>query len=382
MSIRELIEKTKVSLCQDCGVCTGSCPVSRVLPRFSPRTMVGKFMVSAELGMEDEALGGDDVWSCLTCGLCLERCPSRVEYLDFVRGVREEAAKLGNRTRYAHDGITQSLVQIQTAGLPQNKTAWAREAGNIQNEGEYYLFVGCLPYFDTLFREIGGRPLGTASNMIKILNRLGIEPVVSDEERCCGHDMLWNGNVDLFKELAAFNIDLIKRCGSKKVIFSCPEGYMTFKKYYPLYFPELDFEVVHLFELLAQQFADGGVQLDSVDRSVTYQDTCRLGRMAGIYEAPREIIAAIPGMKLEEMEHSGENAICCGVSCWANCNSYSKQIQIDRLKEAKVTGADLLITACPKCNIHFKCALSSNDMEIEVQELTDVIALAMGCVSV
>ncbi|MBW2601733.1 MAG: 4Fe-4S dicluster domain-containing protein, partial [Deltaproteobacteria bacterium] len=87
MSIRELIEKTKVSLCQDCGVCTGSCPVSRVLPRFSPRTMVGKFMVSAELGMEDEALGGDDVWSCLTCGLCLERCPSRVEYLDFVRGV-------------------------------------------------------------------------------------------------------------------------------------------------------------------------------------------------------------------------------------------------------------------------------------------------------
>ncbi|NVM21461.1 MAG: (Fe-S)-binding protein, partial [Desulfobacterales bacterium] len=227
MSIYDLIEKTKVSFCQDCGVCTGSCPVSRVLPGFSPQQMVDKFVLSADLGLEDEVLGEQDLWSCLTCGRCLQRCPSKVEYLEFVRQVRQEAFKTGNRTTFAHDGVMQTIANMQKGGLAQNKTAWAREAGSIRQEGEYYLFVGCLPYFDVLFREMDVSPIGSAGHMLKMLNGFGIEPVVSDEERCCGHDMLWSGNLDLFKELAAFNIELIKRLGCKKVIFGCTEGYVA-----------------------------------------------------------------------------------------------------------------------------------------------------------
>lgn len=378
MSIQDLIEKTKVSLCQDCGICTGSCPVSRVLPGFSPRQMIGRLVLSADLDMEKEALGEEDVWPCLTCGRCVERCPSKVEFLEFVRLLREEAFRIGNKTRYAHDGITQTLIRMQTAGLPQNKTAWAREAGRIRDEGEYFLFVGCLPYFDVVFRELGVSPLGSAGSMLKILNKVGIDPVVRDEERCCGHDMLWNGNVDLFKELAAFNIELIKRCGCKKVIFGCPEGYLTFKTYYPLYFGELDFEIIHFYDFISDKITDGAFKLSPGESTVTYHDPCRLGRMAGIYEAPRKIIASIPGMKLKEMERNRESSVCCGVSCWANCSSYSKQIQMDRLKEAKATGADTLITACPKCNIHFTCALSSSDIEMEVKDLTHVMASAMN----
>lgn len=378
MSIQGLIKKTRVSLCQDCGICTGSCPVSRVLPSFSPRQMIGRLILSADLDMEEEALSEEDVWSCLTCARCLERCPSKVEFLEFVRAVREEAFRIGNKTRYAHDGITQTLVQMQTAGMPQSKTAWAREAGRIQDEGEYFLFVGCLPYFDVVFRELGVSPLGSAGSMLKVLNKLGIDPVVRDEERCCGHDMLWNGNVDLFKELAAFNIELIKRCGCKKVIFGCPEGYLAFKTYYPLYFGELDFEVINFYDFISNKITNNAFNLSPVESTVTYHDPCRLGRMAGIYEAPREIINSIPGMKLKEMERNRESSVCCGVSCWANCSSYSKQIQMDRIKEAKATGADTLITACPKCNIHFTCALSSSDIEMEVKDLTHVLASAMN----
>jgi Fe-S oxidoreductase len=377
MSIQDLIEKTKVSFCQDCGVCTGSCPVSRVLPGFSPQQMVGKFVLSADLGMEDEVLGEQDVWSCLTCALCLQRCPSKVEYLEFVRGVREEAHKAGNKTTFAHDGVMQTIVQMQQAGLSQNRTAWARQAGSIREEGEYYLFVGCLPYFDVIFRDMGVSPLSPAAFMIKLLNKLGIEPVVSDEERCCGHDMLWSGNVDLFKELAAFNIELIKRLGCKKVIFGCPEGYLTFKTYYPLYFGELDLEAVHFYDLVGKQISEGAFQLAPMENTVTYHDPCRLGRMGGIYDSPREIITAIPGIKFVEMERNREEASCCGISCWANCSSYSKQIQMDRIKEAEATGADTLITACPKCNIHFTCALSSSDVDMEVKDLTCLMASAM-----
>jgi Fe-S oxidoreductase len=266
---------------------------------------------------------------------------------------------------------------MQKGDVRQNRTAWAREAGTIKEEGEYYLFVGCLPYFDVLFREMGVSSLRTASNMLKMVNKLGIEPVITDEERCCGHDMLWSGNVDAFKELANFNIELIKRLGCKKAIFGCPEGYVTFKTIYPLYFGELDFEVVHFYDLVGKQMNEGAFQLAPVEHTVTYHDPCRLGRMAGMYEAPREIITSIPGMNLVEMERNREDAVCCGVSCWANCSSYSKQIQMDRLKEAEATGADTLVTACPKCNIHFACALSSSGMGIEVKELTNLMATAM-----
>lgn len=377
MSIQDLIEKTKVSFCQDCGVCTGSCPVSRVLPGFSPQQMVAKYVLSSDLGLEDEVLEDQDMWSCLTCALCLERCPSKVEYLDFIRAVREEAFKAGNKPTFAHDEILQTIVQMQRGDVPQNRTAWAREAGTMQEEGEYYLFVGCLPYFDVLFREMGVSSLRTASNMLKMLNKLGIEPVVSDEERCCGHDMLWSGNIDLFKELASHNVELIKRLGCKKVIFGCPEGYLTFKTYYPLYCTDMGLEAVHFYDLVGKQINEGAFELAPVEHTVTYHDPCRLGRMAGIYEAPREIIESIPGMNLVEMERNRENAVCCGISCWSNCSSYSKQIQMDRLKEAEATGADTLITACPKCNIHFSCALSSTEMGLEVKDLTQLMASAM-----
>jgi len=378
MSIQDLIDKTKVSFCQDCGVCTGSCPVSRVLPGFSPQAMVSKYVLSADLGLEDEIYSDEDLWSCLTCALCLERCPSKVEYLDFVRAVREEAFKAGTRRTFAHDGVMQTIVEMQRQGLQQNKTAWAREAGRVAEEGEYYLFVGCLSYFDVMFKDIGVAPLSSAGNVLKMLNKLGIEPVVSDEERCCGHDMLWSGNVDAFKELASFNIELIKRLGCKKVIFACPEGYVTFKTMYPLYFGELDFEVIHFYDLVGKKIHQGDFELTPVKHTVTYQDPCRLGRMAGIYDTPREIIESIPGMNLVEMEHSRENAVCCGVSCWSNCSSYSKQIQLDRLKEAQATGADTLVTACPKCSIHLACALSSSGIEMKVKELTNLMAETMG----
>ncbi len=377
MSIQDLIEKTKVSFCQDCGVCTGSCPVSRVLPGFSPQKMVGKYVLSADLGLEDEIFSDEDLWSCLTCALCLERCPSKVEYLDFIRAVREEAFKAGSKRTFAHDGVMQTIVEMQREGLHQNKTAWARDAGCVAEEGAYYLFVGCLTYFDAIFKDMGISPLSSASNMLKILNRLGIEPVVSDEERCCGHDMLWSGNVDAFKDLAGFNIALIKRLGCKKVIFGCPEGYVTFKTTYPLYFGELDFEVIHFYDLVAKHVNEGAFPLAPVEHTVTYHDPCRLGRMAGIYETPREIIESIPAMNLVEMERNREDAVCCGVSCWANCSRYSKKIQMDRLKEAAATGADTLVTACPKCSIHFACALSSSGMRMEVKELTNLVATAM-----
>jgi len=100
---------------------------------------------------------------------------------------------------------------------------------------------------------------------------------------------------------------------------------------------------------------------------VTYQDPCRLGRLSGIYEEPRQVMNAVPGLELAEMGKNRKSAICCGTSGWMNCGTCSKQIQVNRLTEAKKTGADMLVTACPKCQIHFACALKDEDVPAEAR---------------
>jgi len=203
---------------------------------------------------------------------------------------------------------------------------------------------------------------------------MGIEPVVHDDERCCGHDLLWNGDKENFARLAERNVKLIKGLGCKRVVFHCPEGYLTFKKYYPEVLGDLGLEIVHFYELLAAQVKSGAVSFDSSDGVLTYHDPCRLGRQAGITEAPRDLIQAIPGIEFKEMQHNRENGICCGTSAWMACSSCSKAIQKNRLAEAVATGADTLVTACPKCRLHLSCALRDTEIDLKIRDINEMLA--------
>jgi Fe-S oxidoreductase len=171
------------------------------------------------------------------------------------------------------------------------------------------------------------------------------------------------------------NLDTIKSSGAKQVVFSCPEGYHTFKYVYPEYFGDLGFEAVHILDFLSDKLSQGVIEFkDSEKKIVTYHDPCRLGRLAGIYDAPRKLIEALPGFDFKEMVRSRENGVCCGTSGWMNCSSCSKEIQMQRLREAMDIGADTLITACPKCQIHFRCAKAAYELEIEIMDLYDLVA--------
>jgi Fe-S oxidoreductase len=123
-------------------------------------------------------------------------------------------------------------------------------------------------------------------------------------------------------------------------------------------------------EFLARQLpqADLFFQSSSGDE-ITYHDPCRLGRLAGIYEAPRQLLQLIPDTRLIEMERNRENALCCGTIAWMECSNCSKAMQSTRLQEAKQTGAQTLITACPKCQIHFRCAQNNSENDLKVVDL-------------
>ncbi len=139
-----------------------------------------------------------------------------------------------------------------------------------------------------------------------------------------------------------------------------------------------DIEVTLLNDLLEREIKKGGKAFKPLKRKVTFQDPCRLGRFLEKYDGPRNLLKMIPDLKLREMENSGHSAVCCGTCGFINCDAYSKRIQVSRLKEARATGADTLVTACPKCMIHLTCAMRDpikrGSFKYEIKDLVSILA--------
>jgi len=266
--------------------------------------------------------------------------------------------------------------------LSQNRLGWLDKSLKTATKSDVLYFAGCQPYFDVFFSDLGVKTLDIAKGAVKLLNRLGIVPALLPNERCCGHDLLWAGDMEHFAKLAEHNLKEIRRAKVKRVITTCPECYQTLKVEYPRYFGSLDFEVVHISQLLAERVASGELKFRRSVRKVTYHDPCRLGRFSGIYDEPRAIINAIPGLELIEMSRSRASALCCGTQAWMNCGSINKQIQAERLREASSTGAEVLLTFCPKCQIHLRCAMNDGrlgeELGIEIEDVTSLAAKALS----
>jgi heterodisulfide reductase subunit D len=379
VNIENLIKNTNVNLCIECGKCTSNCPVARFNPDFSPRVQLTTF----SLNKSDNFLQSDRIWNCLTCGMCSVRCPMGVQFTEFTKRVRSEAFQIGREANCAHGGALQSLMKIMTSnGVNQNRLEWVPADAQIAETGDTLYFVGCAPYFDAFFTELKINTLNIAQSTIRVLNKLGIKPVLLKNERCCGHDLLWAGDLQNYKNLAQKNLEAIKKVNPKRIVFSCAECYRTFKKDYAEAFGPFDFEMLHISELLSAELANNKLKIKKSAAKITYQDPCRLGRHLNIYDQPRTVLSAISGSNFIEMQKNRQNAVCCGTNSWINCDSYSKMIQAYRLKMARQTGATELITSCPKCYIHFSCAMSGDkfpgENKINIKDLAVFAAEALA----
>ena len=361
-AIKETIRRNNAYYCLDCGKCTSVCPVAA--HGQSPRLGVKKALESDDMGRA----GYEFFWSCLTCKACNEICPSDVSYAEMTGEMREFSRGFGFTGECTHSCAINSFERLMTApDLRQNRMDWISDDLKVRDQGDILYFVGCLPYYDTFFETLDLKILDIGRSTIRVLNRLGIEPVVMRNERCCGHDLLWTGEVSNFAKLLQANMDMIGQTGAKTIVTACAECYKTLKQDYPRFNPAFKFEVLHLSELLAGKLSKGNVPLKGANMTVTYHDACRLGRFASVFEEPRTAIRAIEGLSLTEMERNRSRALCCGTVSWTNCGSINKEVQIERLREAKSTGADFLVTTCPKCQVHFKCAMDGEDRGKDVQ---------------
>ncbi len=375
MAFEREINKTRAYLCLECGVCTGSCPVSRFNPDYSPRMVVER----ALLLEEGESIHDREIWSCLTCGTCDLRCPSTVDFTGFMRLLREKALRVGEEGICTHAETLSAIAALQLLPGFRRRASWLGKGVKTRKRGKVYYFGGCLPFLDVVFRDIGFEGSRIANASIRLLNHLGIIPAVSEYEVCCGHDAYWTGQTDTARTFARKAIEAVKATGAEQVVFSCPEGYRMFKDVYPDLVRKPGIEPVHILTLLAES-SENLRFAPTPKKKVTYQDPCRLAKGEDILDEPRVLLEAVPGLELVEMKRAGKDSICCGSSNWVNCTRVNKKIQVERLDEAIATGADTLITACPKCNIHLRCALRDGDTsgEIEITDLITLLADSLG----
>ncbi len=236
--------------------------------------------------------------------------------------------------------------------------------GKTDENCEIAYFPGCIDFFDC-FLDIGVNFHEIGNSSVKLLNEIGVEPRLLSL-RCCGHDALWQGHKHIFDGLRKYNTDLIEQSGAKILVTSCAECFRTFSKDY-----ELDLEVVHLSQILEKN--RDKLNLETKDYKVTYHDPCRLGRHMEVYDPPRNVLQAVKGLTLIELDDTRENSQCCGVSAWVSCNTEAKVLMVEKLDSAMRTGAETLVTACPKCYAHLSCLKNEKppikDFEIDVLDL-------------
>lgn len=347
-----------LNACYQCGECTAVCPMRRV-SKFSPRSFIE---------MRHEIIGGasHEEWRnmCLLCGACYMKCPQCVDFPQFIIQIRSSLGVPDDVL--AHRELSLISEIMSSPSIRSEKTELKGETSNKSDIG---YFPGCLPYFD-LFMDVSGvnyREIGDYS--VKLLNIIGIKPRILPL-KCCGHDMLFQGKRDVFERLMNFNRNYVRENDIKMIVFSCAEGYYTFKRYY-----DMDVEIVHISRLLAEHayeiesvievgnreredadsaYGESGCASGGEKLRVAYHDPCAL-KMLREYDAPREVLRRISCVDLVELPHARDDALCCGVSGMMFCNDLTKALRTLRMNEVREVGADFLVTTCVKCLSHFNC---------------------------
>ena len=374
--INQIVAAHDVYACQDCGKCSSACPLTLAGKLFSPRAMANALIA----GNIDSASVQKDVSSCLTCGLCYDRCPAAVNFPEFIGDVRHLLKRSGLDGYHSHGGFFQSLMRTMTSkDLQINHWDWLPDDLQLDPESKVLFFGGCGPYFDIFFRNhLGVQTRNILVDSLRLLNFFDINPSILHDERCCGHDLLWSGDRENFMLLAKSNVEAIDRLGIQEVITACPECYRTLVHDYRVQGIEVDFKVTHIFELLEREIDKGAVGFKEFNKRLTFQDACRLSRFENRADLPRKLIHRLNPLAFNEMQDRGSNAICCGNSAWTGCDSFSKALQMKRIRQAHDTGSDLLVTACPKCQIHLRCAMEDpffgQELNMEMMDLTSVLA--------
>jgi len=375
-----IAQKFDLYACYQCGKCTGGCPVT-----LRSKLNIRRLVLEGVLGKDLERLNErQELWDCTTCKTCTLRCPRDINPMNLIIGLRSILVEEGHIPRTLIDALESVHKHGNPWGKPRNKrTDWIKELPDSLkikdfSQGEragYLLFVGCAASFDPRIQEI-------AKALTYNLHRAGIDfGILGNEEQCCGNEIRGMGEIGLFEELMQMNIEKFETYGIKQIITSCPHGFNVLKNEYP----QDNFTVAHGTQLLARCLEEGKLPFEKeIKNVVTYHDPCFLGKQNGIFDEPRALLRAIPGLTLKELDRSRERSLCCeggGGRMWVEASSDSgPRLAEIRVKDAIELGTEILVTACPLCVLTLEDAVktSGHEENIRVMDVMELVALALG----
>jgi heterodisulfide reductase subunit D len=251
----------------------------------------------------------------------------------------------------------------------EERLAWLSERSRVDVPADTAFFVGCTSAYARQNMSID-----TAGT----LDRLGVDWTILSDEWCCGHPYMAAGELDKARQAMENTISQYEKLGVRRVVFNCPGCQKTFRHDAPkLLDRALPFEALHLLELMAQLAEEGEIRFRPLDPkiTVTYHDSCTMGRWLGIYDAPRTLLKHIPGVAVSEMPRHRENGYCCGAGGLIRYDygQIADQAGSERFREAESTGADVLMTSCPACLMQFQQTRSRLRSRLRVMDITAII---------
>ena len=380
--------------CTECGRCQAACPATSTGKPLNPRQIVHAIKVNLLenshalregrqgtlplIGAEGEGTNTEDaIWSCTTCGACMEACPVLIEQMPKIIKMRRHLVETESRFPEELLNLFENMEQRSNPwGIaPGERSKWVSTMAVrpfVAGETEYLLYVGCAGSFDSRAKQV-------TVALATVLNAAGISwGILGKDEKCCGDSLRRLGNEYLFDRMARENVDLFRERGVTKVITLCPHCLTTLKNDYRQY--GLELEVVHQSQLVSGLIREGRIKLGGSDRrlgKISYHDPCYLGRHNGVYDAPRGVIEAVTGSAPQELERNRENSFCCGAGggrMWME-EFIGERVNHARVDEALKGSPDTVCVACPYCMTMLEDGLKDRGAgHVRVRDVVEVVA--------
>jgi len=365
---QEILQRLNLLACMQCGICSGSCPITVKAP-LNIRRIIRELVLTRKLPKHKE----EYIWGCTTCSTCEVRCPRELKPYELLIDIRNWLVEEGEVPVNIRDALESVYKHGNPWGRARSKRSEWAEGLNLKQPTQdekisLLYFVGCAPAYDSRVQEV-------AKALVKIFGKMGEDfRFLGNDETCCGSEIYSMGEKGLFEWLVEENQNLFNKYAIDLMVTTSPHCFNIFKTRYP----EIKFEVQHYTQYLCNQLEKGKLKFqEKFEATVTYHDPCFLGKRNNIFEEPRKILETIPGIKFVEMPRNKAQSLCCeggGGRMWYDLPG--ERLAEARIMEAESTGAEIIVTSCPFCLINLEDAVKTTGKEekIKVMDLAEIVA--------